>query len=694
MNLAIYRRWEAGLVVAAAMVVAGLLLASGRFDVGMDTRVSVLFEKSYRFGTPIYGGGKGEVLSDEWTKTPKGLRLAPGQSGHILVPVNKADQDARMVIKVSGSGESGLHLAVLVSTEGHFFREVWRGTLHDSVRVEFTPATGESERLRVKLVASMDPAASPDESGILTEVRVFSTGPFAFPNIALVCLFVAAPLLAHVAFATVWPERALVYSLGVLGGLAIISQGFTWTDPVYQCGTTRYLWWLDPLIQNPGCETYFLLPYGLLLGILARHSRIGSGSFEARRLWTGFALLGILAWGGSLRLEHLVQVSGLPLEPDADYFWHLADVMRTPYDTAWREPLWVWVVKGLMWLGGTATLSLRLLTIALSLLVVYSAYKLFSDYTRHPFVGLLAALVLTLNPYLVRMSVRGMREEAYMILILWLVYFVCVRHAGLSKAWRAVGLALAGAGILLVRMHGWIFVMPLLLVGSWKHALGTGWRRVLQLALALAFVVLTVAPHVLTMYRAYGDPFYSMTLPAIWSRNYEFVAIKHVGCAGCPTPEEFAENGFAGSSLSIQEYIWGMHTFQEVVGGLMQGYVYLYLLPTDLFAFQSGTNSWPAYLVYLLGLVLVLRGAYREMLAVVVVLINGLPLLMTLGHEPRVGIHTAPFVAFVLALGLWQCVRWSGLLCMTIGERVEPLLRSAQAPASEGVTRYGHRNRP
>jgi hypothetical protein len=693
MNLGIHRRWEAGLVMAAAAVVAGVFLASGRFDVGMDIRVSMLFEKNYHVGAPIYGGGKGEVLSGGWTRTAQGLKLQPGQSGRILAPLKKADQDARLVVKVRGRSGPGFHLAVLVSADGRAFREVRQGTLRDGMRVEFTPAAGKGERLWIQLIARMDPAASPAESGTLTEIRIFSTGPYAFPNIALACLFVSIPLLAYAVLSKGRPERALLYSLGLLCGEAILSGTITWTDPAYLCGTTRYLWWLAPLIQDPGCEMYYVVPYGILLGLLAWHVRIGSGSVEARKQWAGFALLGILAWGGSLRLEQLVQVSGLPLEPDADYFRYLADAMRSPYDTTWREPLWVWIVKGLTWLGGTSTLSLRLLTVALSLFVVYSAYKLFSDYTRQPIVGLLAALLLSLNPYLARMSVRGMREEVYTILILWLVYFVFVRHTGLSKAWRAAGLALTSAGILLVRMHGWVFVMPLLLVGSWKNALETGWRRWLQLAAALAFVVLAVAPHALTMYRTYGDPFYSMTLPAIWSRNYEFVVIRHVGCTGCPTLKEFSENSFAGSSLSIREYIWDMHTVQEIADGLTQGYLYLYLLPTHLFAFQSGTNSWPAYLAYLVGLALVLRGSYREMLAVVVLLINGIPLLLMLGHEPRIGIHTAPFVAFVLAWGLWQCIEGSGSLCMTLRERLEAFSRGVRPPAPQGETGHAHRNR-
>ena len=682
MDLAIHRCWKAGLVVAAATVLAGAFLVSGRFDFRSDARVSLLFDKNYRAGGPIIGGGKGDVPSGDWTRTLKGLRLQPGQSGHILVPVNKADQDAKMVIKVRGRGGSGFHLAVLVSADGHSFREVWQGALHDSVRVELTPVAGGRERLWIKLAASMESTASPNEAGILTEIRVFSRGPFAFPNVALACLFVLTPMLAYVAWSKHRPERALLYSLGFLGGQTILSGTITWTDPVYLCGMTRYLWWLDPLIPDPRCEMYFTIPYGILLGLLAWSMRIWSCSSEAQRQWAGFALLGILAWTGSLRLEQLVQVSGLPLEGDADYYWFLAEALRSPYDTTWREPLWVWMVKGLMWSGGDSTLSLRVLTVALSLLAIYSAYKLFSDYTRQPFVGLVVALLLSLNPYLIGMSVRGMKEETYMVLVLWFVYLVFVRKEQESTAWRSVGLALSGAGLLLVRLNSWVFVAPLLLLWSWRQARGHDRRWGLRLACITAFIGVAIAPHLVHNDQMYGDPFFSVNHHAVWGRNFEFLIVKGGGCTGCPTAEELEQDSYAGPRLTTYDYFFKLHSLREVRERLFTGYTEMYLIPTDHFKVQAGTDNMLAYLVYCLGLVLALRGPHRAMLAVVVLLINGIPLLMTLAHEPRVGIHTAPFVAFVLALGLWQCVKWSGLLGMTIKERAGALARIVEPAAS------------
>ncbi|MDO8546578.1 MAG: hypothetical protein Q7R68_04375 [Nitrospirales bacterium] len=691
MNPGISRRWEVGLVVAAAAVVAGALLASGRFDVGVDTSVSILFEKNYHVGAPIYGGGKGEVLSGEWTRTLKGLQLQPGRSGQILIPLWRPAGEARVVVKIRGRGGLGLHAAVLVSGEGGAFRTIAQGNFSDGMRVEFAPAAGESERLWIKLAASVDAAAAPGESGTLTEIRIFSKGPFAFPNVALACLFVLTPLLAYVVWSKTRPALALLYSLGFLAGQTLLSGTLTWTDPVYLCGTTRYLWWLDPLIQNPRCEMYFTIPYGMLLGLLAWHVRIWHGSSEVRRQWAGFALLGVIAWGGSLRIEQLVQVSGLSLESDVNFYWLLADAMRSPYDTAWREPLWIWMVKGLMWVGGGSIVSLRLLTVALSLLVIYSAYKLFSDYTRQPFVGLVVALLLSLNPYLIRMSVRGMKEETYMVLVLWFVHLAFVRKEQGSVAWRSVGLALSGAGLLLVRLNSWVFVAPLLLLWAWRQARGQDRRWGLRLACITAFIGMAIAPHLVHNDQMYGDPFFSVNHHAAWGRNFEFLIVKGGGCTGCPTVEEMEQDSYAGPRLTTYDYFFKLHSLREVRERLFTGYTEMYLIPTDHFKVQAGTDHLLVYLVYCLGLVLALRGPHRAMLAVVVLLINGIPLLMTLAHEPRVGIHTAPFVAFVLALGLWQCVKWSGLLCMTLKARAGALAGPLSRRLLSDVGRDEHR---
>lgn len=121
-------------------------------------------------------------------------------------------------------------------------------------------------------------------------------------------------------------------------------------------------------------------------------------------------------------------------------------------------------------------------------------------------------------------------------------------------------------------------------------------------------------------------------------------------------------NSQAGSLVGPGEYLFGMHSLQELVSMTTRGYLDMYLRPTELFAIQSGTNSLAGYGLYLLGLVLVIAGSHREILAVIVLLANAVPFAMTLGIDPRLGVQTIPFVTFILAYGLWwtfaQAVRF------------------------------------
>jgi len=225
---------------------------------------------------------------------------------------------------------------------------------------------------------------------------------------------------------------------------------------------------------------------------------------------------------------------------------------------------------------------------------------------------------------------------------------VFVRTCRLSARAQAAGLAVAGAAAHLLRFNSYLFFLPLLAVWAWRQGRD---RRLLAL-LPLAFIAALSAPHLVHNARQFGDPLYSVNVHFVWSRNYEFVLMKQTGCAGCPTREEVEAESTAGPTLGAREYLFGLHSPREIAARVLRGYREMYLEPTALFEMQSGTASGLGYAFYLVGLLLLLSGAHREMLAVILLLANGVPFAMTLGIDPRIGVHTAPFVAFVLAYGI------------------------------------------
>jgi hypothetical protein len=478
--------------------------------------------------------------------------------------------------------------------------------------------------------------------------------PAPVPNLGWAAFLALTPALAFITRALNRRTGALAYSLAVMGTLAALTKTITWTGA-----------------PDQSVQALYVLPYALLLGLLSWTLQGRVPDCSQQKTWIAFALAGVLAWGMGSRLEELAW--GANLLPDARYYRHVAQVMSGPYDAASREPLWPLLMKGWFRLAGDSEMSVRVLTIGLSLGVIGVAYKLFRDYCGEPLVGLLVAGLLSQHAFLVRLSVQGLREEAYMIAILCFIYVIFVAHGRWSLSGQTIGLTVSGAALLLLRLNSAVFVFPLALFWVWKRF---GWRNPkgwMQLALVAGCLLAAVAPHLIHNARAYGDPLFSLNLHAVAARNIEFVLVKHVGCAGCPTAVEMEGNLYSGAPVTTLEYLFGMHTVRELAVGLVEGYRDLYILPTPLFLGLLGSQlPGFAYVLFLVGLGLVLFKPYREMVVVVLLLSNLIPFF--LGHailDLRLGIHVVPFVSFVLAYAIWRCFTWGSVLYEAVHARID-----------------------
>lgn len=640
------QRRELALVVVLATLVAAAAVAAGRFDLVSGKRADAQYDKTYH-ATQTRVSVEDRIEGD-WAPTSKGLGLAPGQSGTVTVRIQD-DPLGRLALFLYGSGGSGLHASVWLSTNGRAFREVLREAPLNGARIDLPPPASAARRgdpLWVQVQARAATSEALSDPPRLTRVRLVTlTPPLVLPNLPLAFLLVLTCALAYLTHASVQRTGALPYSLAVLAGLAVLAETIAATkaaDPLR--------WW-ELVVASQARDVYFLIPYLLLLVLLGWRAQVWEPGGSEERLWTAFALGGTMAWGASNRLGAFVESGWTRLNPDAITYMQLAESLRSPYDTMYREPLWIWMIKGWFWLVGSSAPHLRLLTGILSLAMVYAGYRLFRDYTGRPLVGLLVAALLAANPYLVSLSARGLREEAYILAILGMAYVVFVRPCPLSVRSQVVWLAVAGAAAHLLRFNSYVFAIPLLALWAWRQ--GPGRRR--YVLVPLAVIAAVSAPHLAHNYQRYGDPLYSVNVHFVWSRNYEFVMLKQTGCEGCPSREAIEVDSTAGSILGAREYLFGLHTVREVVERTLQGYRDMYLRPTALFEVQSGTGSTLGFALYLAGLGFILMGPYREMLGLIVLLANGVPFAMTLDIDPRLGVHTAPFVAFILAYGMARC---------------------------------------
>jgi hypothetical protein len=167
----------------------------------------------------------------------------------------------------------------------------------------------------------------------------------------------------------------------------------------------------------------------------------------------------------------------------------------------------------------------------------------------------------------------------------------------------------------------------------------------------VGFIAVVSLPHAVHNSRTFGDPFYSVNIHFSYFRNYEFVVKKGLGCAGCPTREEFSSDAYAGPPVTAFHYVFGMHSAGEIVHDLYVGYKAMYLTMTESFKVLSGTRSQSGYALFLLGVGLLIFGPHRAILAVLLLLANLFPFMMMREADIRLSVYTMPFMCFIMAYG-------------------------------------------
>lgn len=654
---------ELGFLGCLAVLVAAAEVAGGRFDFVVSTRPVSFFDQTC---APDPGQASACRLEGAWTHRPAGWFLEPGQSGELTTWVDATpagpffsttpdrDPDTRLTIALSGtlpaSGRARLSLWRDGAPTALFVKEV----AFDGRRVDVTPFQERLDGLMIRLEVAAGPSPV-----MLTKLRLSAAKPpRPVPNVAIAALLLLTPLLAYRVRLGGGADKALIFALAVLAGQTLLLELIvrSWTqaeDPLR--------WW-ELVTDGRERDLYLFLPYLMLVALLAwRQWAAGTGP---PTLPTGPVLVGIFLWGLSRRIVALAQAMDMRLDSDVVSYMQIAQSMTSLYDTQHREPMWIWLTRLWLDLTGWGALQMRLLSLVLSFLMIALAYKLFRDYTGRPALGALVAFLLCVNPYLIRLSVRGLREEAYSSAVLVLAYFVLVPAPKLALRAQAWWMAVAGAAAQLMRFNSHTFIVPLILVWGWRQA-ARQWRYV---ALPLLLILAVSLPHVAYNYKTYGDPMYSVNLHFRWFRNLEFVVTKGLPCEGCPDRDQYHVTPYAGPPVTGFQYMFGMHSLGEILDTTLQGYTKMYLAPTEWFEVQTGTKSYGAYAFYLLGFALVLAGPYREILLWIVVLANFLPYLAVYNIEPRVSAYTIPFATFLLAYGIW----WAGRQALRQGLRLLP----------------------
>lgn len=323
---------------------------------------------------------------------------------------------------------------------------------------------------------------------------------------------------------------------------------------------------------------------GLLCAVVAT---VG-GSMVVGRTWPRgafvIALVTVAAVGAYLRAHELARTldSTEPLQPDVRYYQQQALRTANPFAAGEKSPLWPALHAPLMRTLSDPVLAMRVLSWSFGILMVpvvaFGIGRLFE-----PAVGIVVAAGLAVNPFLIDLCTKGLREE--LGVCLWMGVLVLLfgrrkppavpilhtagaeiaepgrscRQAGMC--WPRVAAAGTSAGVLLLLRNTDAPVL-MVLVTYGLARMRIGWPRV---AVGVALPVAIALPFYVNQWRAHGDPFYLEKRDARYHANLEF--INGGGPAGLTLPDRatYDRDAYAGDPVSPAAYLFKFHTPSQVI---------------------------------------------------------------------------------------------------------------------------------
>ena len=340
-----------------------------------------------------------------------------------------------------------------------------------------------------------------------------------------------------------------------------------------------------PQAQPPlpgGALLFALLPVLLIPVVFSRPV-----SRREKVLRVVFVLIIMLA--AYLRWNEVVRVSGTHIAGDAKGYLQYAQKMELFSDNGFysaqfekREPLYIFIVKLFFLVFGVSGTHLRFVSFVFSLVTVYLTYKIGKEWFNE-IVGLIAAFILAVHPYLIELSARGLRAEWFTAVLLLFVYCGYVR-CPMTSSWRAVCTGFLAGCILLTRSESFPMLVMLLLL--YPLLAKTKWSYTMVL---IAFLLATVmwVPHLYRVYKVQGDPLYTANQYARFYANREFA-----GQPGFPTEEELAAEGmYTGRKITPLEYYCSLHSPWQLVKYSVVGFAKIHLTMPFHFAAGKGTLS-------------------------------------------------------------------------------------------------------
>ncbi len=563
-----------------------------------------------------------------WQGFDKGLLLASGEEGSITYRFSKAPERVPVYCRLWFRRIEGIENSLTCVAGEETFR--LKNTDFHGQRVYLTRSVADSASFDLTLSAAIDPDVKSIPAPLLNKIEVHIFSPEA-ANLVRVPSLLALLLLPFLCYALLQrslkrDDLSLVIALCIYGGALLASR--------LTGGVLAYLGWL-----------YAALLVLFWLDVLRRREYD-----RARNALFAFTVFAIVLLAFSLRWNLMVEKAGHLLDPDARGYYAIATTSPGLFQTACdippfvREPFFIWAIEIFYFFTPHTETSLRFFTLLLSLgALVGGAY--FGRAICNAFVGLVVAFLMAINSNLIFMSVRGLRLELYILVILafaaCLMFWRPKTHGGFSLVGIITGILHLSR---ITSLSFTVFLLPIVgVIRRWKA------MRVM-LALGIGLVLLT--PHLVFNY-SYddsSDPFFSGNIHARFYRNIEFQ-----GQQGFPSVDAVRANPYTGPPITTFKYLFGLHTIPEVAYASLRGFVRIFFT-----AYAKGIlleGNVVLFALYLVGLVSLLCSPSRMLL--LIMFFVEMPILFIAGRavDWRLVAHIAPFVYCCVGMGLYTVAR-------------------------------------
>jgi hypothetical protein len=258
--------------------------------------------------------------------------------------------------------------------------------------------------------------------------------------------------------------------------------------------------------------------YGAVLRVDALVAKYGTLDHPA---WARFVTHAVAPAGTAIRpfalgwppIDH-PYVGGDPIN-----YLKYAREMRWFYQAHVREPVFLALTRGWLWLLSNQDIAVSFASLTGSVLTILATYLLGAALAG-PAAGLLAASVMAIEWEMITWAPDGWRDDTFTATVIFTAWAL-VRFNDRRSLRNAILVGVTGAAACLTRITAVSFILPALV---WIFVAGpAAARREMLRPLAVAVVTLgaLVAPYLINCATELGDPLYAINYHTVYYRHGE-----------------------------------------------------------------------------------------------------------------------------------------------------------------------------